>query len=247
MFGHRLIENPSRKVVAHWFLMSFNAGAINAGGFLSTGRFVSHITGFATLFGVDLTNNRFHAAFGILSVPMFFLLGGFLAGLMIDRPILKGKKAHFDYAMGLSSLCLFAAAIAGQLSQFGVFGTNTPWDQTYILMALLCLACGIQNASITSSSGSTVRTTHLTGLTTDLGLGLSRLVTFDKLDPRFLKEDRANKLRMGTILSFVLGSAAGAWIFWKLGYLGFLIPAFIDAYIAWHGRRAKAIAHVLHY
>src|SRR4051812_35147259 len=99
MFSHRLDETPSNVVVLHWFLLSFNAGCINAGGFMATGRFVSHVTGFATLFGVDLVNQQLEGAMGILSVPIFFLLGAFLAGLLIDRPILRKKKPHFDYVM----------------------------------------------------------------------------------------------------------------------------------------------------
>jgi uncharacterized membrane protein YoaK (UPF0700 family) len=82
-------------VALHWFLLSFSGGCINAGGFLATGRFVSHVTGFATLFGVDIVNGQVEAAMGILSVPVFFLLGAFVAGLMIDRPIYLGRKPHF--------------------------------------------------------------------------------------------------------------------------------------------------------
>src|SRR5438874_1149123 len=87
MFSHRFDQSASNTVVLHWFMLSFNGGFINAGGFLATGRFVSHVTGFATLFGVGLTKNEANAALGILSVPIFFLLGAFIAGLLIDRPI----------------------------------------------------------------------------------------------------------------------------------------------------------------
>ncbi len=94
MFAHRFDQNADLSVVVHWFLLSLSGGFINAGGFLATGRFVSHVTGFATLFGVDLSKSQFEAAIGILSVPFFFLLGAFLAGLLIDRPIHAGRKPH---------------------------------------------------------------------------------------------------------------------------------------------------------
>ena len=229
MFNHRFDQAPGRIVVFHWFLLSFNAGCINAGGFLATGRFVSHVTGFATLFGVDLINSRNEAAIGILSVPFFFLLGAFLAGLLIDRPIYHHKKPHFDYVMGLSALCLLLAAAGGELAQFGAFGGVSNLKHVYMLLALLCLACGLQNGAITSSSGSSVRTTHLTGLTTDLGLGIARLLTLrpqnenPNNDDRYTKEVRANRLRVGSILSFVLGSAVGSWFFMVLGYRGFVL------------------------
>ena len=245
MFNHRFDQNANNIVVLHWFLLSFNGGAINAGGFLATGRFVSHVTGFATLFGVSLTNQQVEAAFGILSVPLFFLLGAFLAGLLIDRPIYHGRKPHFDWVMGLSGLCLLYAASGGELLQFGNFGDTIGLKQNYVLLALLCLASGLQNAAITSSSGKSVRTTHLTGLTTDLGLGLSRVFTFDLKKKRLQSEVRANYLRMGSIVSFIIGSAIGSWIFIQVGYKGFTLPAIISFYAAWHGRKVKVAPHVL--
>lgn len=245
MFNHHFDQNAGNVVVAHWFLLSFNGGAINAGGFLATGRFVSHVTGFATLFGVDLTANQVQAAFGILSVPLFFLLGAFIAGLLIDRPIYKGLKPHFDWVMGLSALCLFFAAGGGELLHFGNFGNSIGLKENYVLLVLLCLASGLQNAAITSSSGRSVRTTHLTGLTTDLGLGLARILSLDAKMTGQSKELRANYLRIGSIVSFIIGSAVGAWFFLKLGYKGFFVPGLIAAYAAWHGRKAKGISRNL--
>lgn len=242
MFAHRFDEMPNDVVVLHWFMLSMNGGCINAGGFLATGRFVSHVTGFATLFGVDVTGHQVEAALGILSVPLFFLLGALIAGLLIDRPIHHGKKPHFDWVMGLSAACLFLAASGGKLLQFGIFG-STGLKENYLLLVLLCLASGLQNGAITSSSGASVRTTHLTGLTTDLGLGIARILTFKTQSDRFKKEVRANYLRAGSIASFVVGSVIGAALFLKLGYQGFLFSAVIASYAAWHGKKAKVAAH----
>jgi uncharacterized membrane protein YoaK (UPF0700 family) len=128
-----------------------NGDGINAGDFLTTGKFVSHVTGFATLFGVG---------------------------------IMKGR------------------------------------------LGLVCLACGLQNEAITSSPSQSVRTTHLTGLTTDLGLGdlglgLARVFTFDLKSARLQKEVLANYLRIGPIVSFIIGSAVGAWFFIDLDLVDF--------------------------
>lgn len=239
MFSHHFDESPGNRVVFHWFMLSFNGGFINAGGFLATGKFVSHVTGFATLFGVDLSKSDFQGALGILSVPLFFLLGAFIAGLLIERPVYQMKAPHFDWVMGLCAFFLFSVAIAGQLFLFGQFNETLAFGKSYTLLALLCLASGLQNGAITASSNRSVRTTHLTGLTTDLGIGLSRVLTFDISNPKAKKEIRANYLRFGSICSFIVGSAVGAWIFIKYGYRGFIIPGFIATYASWHGARAK--------
>lgn len=238
MFTHKFDQTPSARVVFHWFMLSFNGGCINAGGFLATGKFVSHVTGFATLFGVDIMNNQVKAAISMLIVPLFFLLGAFVAGFLIDRPMEQGKRPHFDWVMGLSSLCLVICA-SGAFFQFGSFGEIFRLKYAFLFLALLCLACGLQNGAITSSSLRSVRTTHLTGILTDLGLGLAKLLTFDSKKESFQKEVRSNQLRSGSIVSFVLGSAVGAFVFIKLGYAGFYLPALITAYAAWHGRKAK--------
>lgn len=245
MFKHRAGQPLSINTVFHWFLLSFNAGCINAGGFLATGKFVSHVTGFATLFGVDLIEDRPESSLAILSVPLFFLFGSFISGMLIDRPIHYKKKPHFDYVMGLSAICLFLATGGGIviLSHIGSFGQVFKLEQVYILLALLCLACGLQNGAVTTASGSTIRTTHLTGITTDLGLGIARLVTHRGNKTHFDHEVRTNSIRFGSIASFVLGSAVGTWFFVVLGYRGFIIPGLISTYAAWHGRRAKMAAH----
>ena len=172
---------------------------------------MSHVTGFATLFGVHLAHGEVAAAIGISSVPIAFLLGATTAGLLIDRQIHLGKKPHYDYVMYLSAACLAASAL----------GQNFTQQPNYFLLVLLCLASGLQNAATTSSSGSSVRTTHLTGITTDLGLGIARRITLKGKDPCSKKENEANLLRIGTIFSFACGSCVAAWLFIQTGYLAF--------------------------
>jgi uncharacterized membrane protein YoaK (UPF0700 family) len=75
MFTHKFDQTPSKQVIFHWFMLSFNGGCINAGGFLATGKFVSHVTGFATLFGVDAMTDQVKAAISMLTVPLFFFVG----------------------------------------------------------------------------------------------------------------------------------------------------------------------------
>ena len=243
MYRSRLDQYPNRRAILHWFLLAFNGGCINAGAFLTTGRFVTHVTGFATLFGVDLANRDIDVAVSMLSIPVFFLLGATIAGLLIDGSIHFKRKPHYDYVMGLCSLCLFAAGLAGQTEQFGSFGLPFHLNEKYVLLALLCTASGLQNGALTTSSGSSVRTTHMTGLTTDLGLGLARMMTFTPHDDVYRRERVANLLRVGTVLSFIVGSEVGAILFVALGYGAFLVPGVIAAYAAWHGRLFKHAAH----
>jgi uncharacterized membrane protein YoaK (UPF0700 family) len=231
MFQHRLDEIRSggaKITIFQWFLMSFLSGNVNAGGYLACARFVTHVTGFATLFGIDAANRRWDAAIGILSVPSFFLGGAVLSAYLVDRPARRGREPRYEIVMALVALCLALAASLVHLSFFGPFGEVVRLKRDYFLLALLCLASGLQNAAISSSSGGTVRATHLTGITTDLGIGLVRAVSGPATQAR--DEWVANRFRVGTIASFIAGSVAGAYLFLRVQYLGFLVPAGIALY-----------------
>lgn len=234
MFRHRLHTATSLRTHFDWYLLSFIAGNVNAGGYLATFRFVSHVTGFATLFGVDAALGRWDGALGILSVPLFFLLGVIVSAYLVDRRVKRGERPHYAWVMSLVCLCLVAAAAGGYLNFFGVFGHDLRLKQDYVLLALLCAASGLQNAAVSTATGATIRTTHLTGLTTDLGTGLVRAFS----DRAHYKEEmRAVRLRLGTILSFAMGSAIGAYCYLKAHYLGFLLPALLAAFSVHEARR----------
>ncbi len=237
MFQHSFDDATSWRTHLDWYLMSFLAGSVNVGGYLAAHRFVSHVTGFATLFGVEAAEDRWDGAIGILSVPLFFMVGVMVSAYLVDRRIHRGRKPRYTAVMGLVLLCLLSATLGGYFELFGVFGHDPKLSQDYFLLALLCAASGLQNAVISSSSGQTVRTTHLTGLTTDLGSGLVRAFSNPASRPREL---RAARIRFGTIVAFAGGSAVGAFFYLRFGYLGFLLPSTLAAFAALESLRNKS-------
>lgn len=215
----------------NWFMMAFISGSVNAGGYLACHRFVTHVTGFATLFGVDAAGGNWDGAWEILSVPFFFLFGAMLAAYFIDRPYLMGKKPRYYIVSGLISLCLIICAMGGVWGYFGTFGEPVSSSRDYVLLCFLVLAAGMQNSAATSASSGTVRTTHLTGVTTDLGIGIIRAAVLRTNESE--NADRESILmwaRIGIILSFILGSLVGVLVFMKTGYLGFFLPATLAAF-----------------
>lgn len=247
MFRHRLQSATPLRAHMDWWILSFIAGCVNAGGYLAAHRFVSHVTGFATLFGVDAAGGRWDRAFGLLSVPVFFLLGVMVSAYVVDRRTYRGQRPRYALVMALVCACLLAAALGGSLGIFGEFGHPPKLGQDYLLLALLCTASGLQNAAVSTATGATVRTTHLTGLTTDLGTGLVRALS-DRAAYR--TEMRSAQLRVVTLLAFALGSVAGAFCYIKTGYMGFYLPAALAAFCIfealrpmrrlWRLRRARA-------
>ncbi|MBX2986671.1 MAG: DUF1275 domain-containing protein [Bdellovibrionaceae bacterium] len=231
MFRGENLSHFSLRNMLIWVLMSFQAGAINAGGFIACSRFVTHTTGFATLFGTELARGELTAGIGILSVPCYFLLGAMLSAFLVDRRRIQGQQPLYSAVMGLVCLILFTVVVAGNLGFFGVFNHPMVMARDYAFLALLCFVSGLQNAMVTSASGAVVRTTHLTGLTTDLGIGLVRVISQTRVLSRE-DEIRAVWMRLGIIGSFILGSTAGAFVFFTQQYWGFLLPALV-ASVLW--------------
>lgn len=239
MFHHHPPEEEvPTPVFVKWYLLSFLAGSVNAGGFLAAGRFVTHVTGFGTLFGVEIAHQRWGSAAGIVFVPVFFLLGTVVSAYMIDHRFHRGDKPHYDWVMLLVFCCLCTAAVGGELKWFGAFGEPLRLQRDFVLLALLCMASGLQNAAITTATGARVRTTHLTGITTDLGIGLVQAWDLKRSKKRRQSEVHANWLRVGTILFFYGGSILGAILFMKLHYRGFFLPASIALYALFEARLA---------
>lgn len=217
---------------ALWFTLAFQAGAINVGGFITCHRFVTHVTGFATHFGIELTSGRLLEAISMLMVPIFFLIGCITSALIIDRQKYLGLQPHYTFAFSMMGFSFFGISVLGFSGVLGDFESSNLTSHHFFILASLAYLSGIQNSMISLASGLLVRTTHLTGITSDLGVGLMRM--FYPVIPQEQKkiEWKMNLLRMGTILSFIFGSIAGGWVFIQWKYLGFLMPAMISLILA---------------
>jgi uncharacterized membrane protein YoaK (UPF0700 family) len=211
--------------------MSFLAGAVNSGGFMACERFVTHITGFATLAGIDIALMKWGDAIAALSIPVYFLIGVLIAGWLTEGRLAQGKKPVYPFIMALVTICIGIVTFGGLYGWFGNFGTAANYSDDYLLLALLCGSSGLQNAAITSASRGTLRTTHMTGATTDLGLGIVRSF-FLKSEPEQMKyELLVNLRRIASISSFIFGGAISAFLFLQFRYGAFLMPTLIGLYL----------------
>lgn len=247
LFGNESISHYTKSNIAIWMLMAFQAGVLNIGGFMACHRFVSHVTGFATFFGYELTQSEPPRAFGMLVVPLFFLMGVMVSGQLVDLRLKLHKKPKYYMAFGLIFGLTLTVAIGALTGIFGEFGEPLKDTRDYGLLMLLCLICGLQNGTITTVSRSVIRTTHLTGITTDLGLGLVRLFNQEKLVGDMSHERKAILMRLGIIFFFGLGSIIGALVFIRVGHAGFLIPVLTSGVLfstmfyfqVWHPRHSQ--------
>jgi uncharacterized membrane protein YoaK (UPF0700 family) len=234
LYGNESISHYSKSNISIWMLMAFQAGLLNIGGFMACHRFVSHVTGFATFFGYDFSQGQLRHALGMLAVPLFFLFGAMLSGVLVDLRLKMHKKPKYYIAFGVIFFLTLFVAVGGSFGRLGVFGEAIESSQDYTLLIFLCFICGIQNGTITSVSKSVIRTTHLTGITTDLGIGIVRLLNRSAMGAElFDNERKATLMRLGIIFFFGSGSVVGGFAFSRLAHGAFFIPVLTSGILFW--------------
>jgi uncharacterized membrane protein YoaK (UPF0700 family) len=195
--------------------LAFVAGAANAGGFLAVGQYTSHMTGVVSSAADHLVLGEWS-----LAGAAFASLATFMAGAMCTAVLVNwGQRRHLHSCYSLPLLIE-----AGFLVLFGLLGASLGLHSALLLPAtvlLLCFIMGLQNAVITKISRAEIRTTHVTGLATDLGIELGKLVYVNR--NQALAKVLANRDRMRThgllIACFFVGGLLGALGFKWVGYI----------------------------
>jgi uncharacterized membrane protein YoaK (UPF0700 family) len=143
-------------------------GLVNSTGFVLIGSFTSHVTGNVGRFATDVVSKQPTAAAGALGMIVSFFLGALLASMVIESR--SFARAPTAYGMALSIEGLLLAAFS--LLAIHLVDVHAPVRD--MQGVLLCMAMGMQNSLVTRLSGAVVRTTHLTGVVTDLGIETAR-------------------------------------------------------------------------
>lgn len=199
-------------------VLAFVAGAANAGGFLAVGQYTSHMTGIVSGVADNLILGRVALVASGLLALCCFLVGAMLTAILVNWG--QQRKFHSCYALPLVVEALL-------MLLFGVAGANLGLHTALLVpttVLLLCFMMGLQNAIITKASRAEVRTTHVTGMVTDLGIELGKLVYRNRrhAGASAMPGVHANRARLrahGTLVGlFLVGGVLGAAGFQRLGY-----------------------------
>lgn len=210
-----------------WLALAFHAGFLNAGGFLACHRFVSHMTGFGTQIGVSVSFKEYLIAGEMIFAPISFIAGSGLAGYLIDRKIDKNSQPRLIQGILIMIFLNLSVFLGGVTGFFGVFGEPLLLQRDFLLLFILTFICGLQNGLFVSMTTGQIRTTHITGLSTDIGLNFVRQL-YMKAGAAKKVHNQKNFLRIKTVLSFSIGSLIAAIIFKDVEYWGFLVSSAIS-------------------
>lgn len=180
-------------------LLSFVAGLVNVAGFLSVQRLTTNVTGHFAFLVDEIYKLNFIGGLIFLLYIIFFFLGSFFSNLLIE--IISRKSERFIFTAPVVIEVIILSAIA-------IFGQRYIFEHPDLIACSLLFAMGLQNSLVTKISNAVVRTTHLTGLFTDLGIELSQLFFYDsKEQKKFLFS--SIRLRMRIISFFFIGGIIG--------------------------------------
>lgn len=186
-------------------ILSLVAGIVNITGVLSLKTLTTNVTGHFAYFADAFLNQNYTTAFTFLGFLISFLLGSFTSGFFTE--LVSKKKPDLAHIIPL----LLEISL---LISIGYFGSNINLSSTDIkfIAFVMLYSMGLQNSLVTKISKAIVRTTHLTGLFTDLGIELSQLLfQKNKLETQKLKTNIY--LRLSIIICFFFGCFIGDLVF----------------------------------
>lgn len=195
-------------------LLSFVAGLVNVAGFLAVQQLTTNVTGHFAFFIDEMFKLNFAKGLHYLLYTLFFFLGSFFSSFLIELVSKISERQIYRIPILIESIILFSVAL---------FGIDLIEKSPNVLAYSLLFAMGLQNSLVTTISNATVRTTHLTGLFTDLGIELSQLF-FYKLQEQKEKLYASIKLRVTIIGFFFFGGIVGG-VFYTNMQLSVLVLA----------------------
>ena len=188
------------------FLLALNAGMVNVLGlFTVLHQSVSHMTGNVSMLAMSLLDWQPDHFIYLALVVICFVIGSFYSGLILGNSNVTFGH-HYGFPLSLVAIFLFLTWLL--LPYFPRYG---------LLWA--CVAMGVQNAMVSHYKGAIIRTTHLSGVLTDIGLTIGYIVRGLKI------ENRRIFLHFLIFTGFLVGGLIASLLYPYLKLQTFLIPA----------------------
>lgn len=216
--GWTSVQRTSQNNLRLGATLSFVAGATNAGGFLAVGQYTSHMTGVVSSVADNLVLGQLALAMAGLASLLAFVSGAMTTAWMVNWALRRKLHSAYGRPLLLEALLLLV---------FGLFGAGINWSAGLFVpltVLVLCFIMGLQNAVITKISRAEIRTTHVTGLVTDIGIELGKLLYLNRDTDQapVLANRKRLRIHARLVLAFLVGGLAGALGFKHLGYVSTL-------------------------
>lgn len=215
---HRTVA--SNKVLG--LLLAFNAGAVNAGGFLVVHMYTSHMTGFLSSLADNLVLGNMKLVLGAVGALWAFLSGAGSTAILVNWARHHRLRSTYALPLLIEAVLMLLFGLMGAIT----LGWRTPFAVPLTVL-LLAYLMGLQNAVVTKMSSAQIRTTHMTGVVTDLGIEMGKMLYWNRQSIAPEQQVRANRERLwlfaGLVGMFLAGGLVGAAGFKHVGFI-FVVP-----------------------
>lgn len=215
------------------------AGALNTAAFETVGFFSANMTGNVSSLSDHLAKANLHVGLFFLLIVLLFIAGSSVSTLIINSGRRRQIRGIYAINILLEGMALLALGVIESWFSFSESGV--------LLVLSLSFLMGLQNAVVTRISNARVRTTHVSGTATDIGIELAML--FDVLRRKESPKDaplyiERLKLHFFTVMAFLFGGVLGILLLNALSYkLLILIGVMLSALALSALQRA---GHLLH-
>jgi len=207
----RLIAR-NRSATADWELaglLAFTAGAVDVTGYLSLRQYTSHMSGLVALMAEDVGQRGLRILLEPTTVLASFLAGAAVCALLVNWARRRDRESMYAVPVLLEAALLASLAVPGATGRY------------FLTLCVMSFSMGLQNAIITKLSHSVIRTTHITGMVTDIGIELGKALYWNRTTGRVpVQVDRGKLLLLSMlVLLFFSGGALGTFSYSHLGFL----------------------------
>lgn len=200
-------------------LTALVAGMVNVSSLMIFFSFTSNVTGYYAILAAELVKGNYLQALIVLSWIFLFFFGGFLANFIVISLNSKNTYLAHSIPLLLEILCLLGVGIYGQWFYMETL------RETEVLVSVMLFAMGLQNGLTASISNFAVKTTHLTGATTDLGI-LFSMFTKNRFRKNQEIIDKA-KLIFSIFGCYLVGAILASYFFSIIRFKIFFIACFV--------------------
>ncbi|MEO6883462.1 MAG: YoaK family protein [Bacteroidia bacterium] len=235
MFRHKGNKRTLKDNLHLAAMLSFVAGMVDVLSLLTIKTLTTNVTGHFAHFSENISLNDYYTGFIFLIWILSFLVGAFFSNTIVE---LLGRKKKNPY-----SIVLYIEAFLLFLVGYWCTQIN-PFSYKNILACILLFSMGMQNSMVTKVSNAIVRTTHVTGLFTDLGIELSQLFFYKEANEQKLLMGNI-KIRLITILFFFSGGIFCGVLYSTLALKLFFVAGFIVVCASFYERLRINMRHFL--
>lgn len=212
-----LLAPPELRDKRHDYLLggftAAAAGLVNVCSVIAFFAFASNVTGHFAVLSEELVKGHWHQIGAVGGWLVAFITGAFVANLLVTTIGLHSPRFGRGLVLGLEIATLMGVGYYGQ------FHYRETLSETEYLVGVLLFAMGLQNSLVATVSKGVVKTTHLTGLLTDLGMELSMIA--QRRFARDLELKFKLWLHVVILVAYVFGGIFGGFLFLQFGFITF--------------------------